>query len=283
MVDNESVLKNRADVKIWRTCDECSLREEVFMNSVVRGRKRRESNLDLCKSCSALPKYRVSVFALRGEDSINWNGGKRVSGGYLQRYLGNGKYRCEQRFVIEDALGRELSGQERVHHINMDKSDNRLCNLYVCRNRSEQMLCHSSLERIGYGLLGTKVWFDRATGRYGLYPTTVDPSVEVIRYPNFRTVKRRWTRYATTRIADGSTVAIHKLVAEQIVGRRLFADEHVHHIDGNGLNNEPSNLVVLTRKEHRHAHHSLQRCVATFLDSGEVSFRTGEYFLKEKQ
>lgn len=46
----------------------------------------------------------------------------------------------------------------------------------------------------------------------------------------------------------------HRVVAEAMIGRPLFSDEHVHHIDGNKHNNSPSNLQVMTRSEHLKLH-----------------------------
>lgn len=42
----------------------------------------------------------------------------------------------------------------------------------------------------------------------------------------------------------GSYVAVHRLVAEEMLGRYLLSGEVVDHIDGNTLNNAPSNLRV---------------------------------------
>lgn len=47
----------------------------------------------------------------------------------------------------------------------------------------------------------------------------------------------------------------HILVAEQKLGRPLRKGEVVHHIDGNGLNNDPNNLLVLpSQSEHMKIH-----------------------------
>lgn len=62
----------------------------------------------------------------------------------------------------------------------------------------------------------------------------------------------------------------HRLVAEmyllteensiEIDGKRYLKPEYdVHHIDGNKHNNDPSNLMVLTRSEHQSLHHELRR------------------------
>lgn len=47
----------------------------------------------------------------------------------------------------------------------------------------------------------------------------------------------------------------HRAVAERILGRRLLPTEHVHHVDRNGRNNDPHNLIVLTDSEHHKLHH----------------------------
>lgn len=46
----------------------------------------------------------------------------------------------------------------------------------------------------------------------------------------------------------------HRVVAEQMIGRSLTSDDHVHHKDGNKHNNDPSNLEVMTRSEHLKLH-----------------------------
>lgn len=46
----------------------------------------------------------------------------------------------------------------------------------------------------------------------------------------------------------------HRVVMEMIVGRPLLSSEHVHHRDGNGLNNEPYNLQLMSCGQHRRLH-----------------------------
>ena len=46
----------------------------------------------------------------------------------------------------------------------------------------------------------------------------------------------------------------HAVIMENIIGRRLFSNEVVHHIDGNKSNNDPSNLRLMTNREHNRLH-----------------------------
>lgn len=51
-------------------------------------------------------------------------------------------------------------------------------------------------------------------------------------------------------------VAVHRLVVEKELKRFLKPDEDVHHIDGDSLNNDPSNLEVLSKSKHRELEHA---------------------------
>ena len=42
----------------------------------------------------------------------------------------------------------------------------------------------------------------------------------------------------------------HRVVMEQVLGRKLKRDEHVHHINGKRADNRPENLIVLGIGEH---------------------------------
>lgn len=46
----------------------------------------------------------------------------------------------------------------------------------------------------------------------------------------------------------------HRKIMRLKLGRPLESDEVVHHVDGNPLNNKPSNLQVMTRSEHTRLH-----------------------------
>jgi hypothetical protein len=71
--------------------------------------------------------------------------------------------------VMERHLGRKLRKPECIYHINLSKTDNRIENLYLCRDRSHHKLVHSSLEGLIPDLLKRSVIrFNRDLGIYEL-------------------------------------------------------------------------------------------------------------------
>lgn len=59
----------------------------------------------------------------------------------------------------------------------------------------------------------------------------------------------------------------HRVVAEQILGRKLKKNEVVHHIDGNRRNNDPANLMVFSSSSDHMRYHAQIR---KFFESGEI-------------
>ena len=73
----------------------------------------------------------------------------------------------EHRLVVEGSLGRYLKKEEMVHHINMIDDDNRLENLYLCKNMSEHNAVHWSIVKCMKPLLESGVlFFDNENGIY---------------------------------------------------------------------------------------------------------------------
>lgn len=72
------------------------------------------------------------------------NAARSVLGGYKSvpyaRRYENRKPVFEHREIAEATLGRKLKDGEIVHHINMDKTDNRRCNLLICTKNYHRLL-----------------------------------------------------------------------------------------------------------------------------------------------
>lgn len=89
--------------------------------------------------------------AMIGEGNPSWKGGKTISTqGYIWVFCPehpkaiHGRYIPEQVLVMEKLLGRYLTEDEVVHHINGVKDDNGLDNLIVMTKKE-----HKSLHRLG--------------------------------------------------------------------------------------------------------------------------------------
>jgi HNH endonuclease len=70
---------------------------------------------------------------------------------------------------------------------------------------------------------------------------------------------------------NGKKVRAHRWIMEQRIGRKLQPFEHVHHINGNPLDNNIENLVVLSANAHMRLHKQIYpdqkhcvRCGAVF-------------------
>lgn len=83
---------------------------------------------------------------LRGETANNWRGGQSYSGGYgVFRYTVGGARNYAHRHVASEALGRPLTKDEHVHHIDRNKTNNQPENLIVISEPDHNRL-HRAIE-----------------------------------------------------------------------------------------------------------------------------------------
>lgn len=68
----------------------------------------------------------------------------------------NGKNIKKHRYIIENIIGRKLKNSEIIHHINGDKQDNRIENLYICKDRTEHTKIHINKTVVKSNIYETK-------------------------------------------------------------------------------------------------------------------------------
>ena len=142
---------------------ECSICGESYFKCIYQLKAIRSTNW-----CS--PKCRRE--ATRGENNPKYKKYKVSKDGY--EYInywedGKRKHMDMQRVVMQKHLGRKLCPKtEKVHHIDMDKLNNNIDNLWICNN-SKHMIAHHSMNELVATLIKLGiVKFDKEKGVYKL-------------------------------------------------------------------------------------------------------------------
>lgn len=106
-------------------CTNILKKQDGQICQVHRSRWFRHKNYDISPDWKNLRKGKPSITSL----------------GYVRINI-NGKRILYHRYIMEQYLGRQLTKDERIHHINGIKTDNRIENLELIKNQSEHMKNH---------------------------------------------------------------------------------------------------------------------------------------------
>ena len=113
------------------------------LSKILKGRKiSKETRIKIGKANSISNKGKT------GNKCSAWKGGIVKRNGYIVFYKpehpfhNTQNYIGEHRLVMEKHIGRYLKSEERVHHINGNKSDNRLKNLILCSDVAHHRMLH---------------------------------------------------------------------------------------------------------------------------------------------
>jgi hypothetical protein len=140
-------------------CRHCQSKAIAQVYSKANGLKRRAGSYLNCQHCNKeyyVPEYRkdISKFCSRkclalahpeiGEKArlnspIMFRAGTSQPKNYVVISI-DGKRIREHRFIMEQHLGRKLTSNDHVHHINGNERDNRIENLQVLSNSEHQKL-----------------------------------------------------------------------------------------------------------------------------------------------
>jgi hypothetical protein len=244
--------------KVVLTCEYCHKNKRIAFKADLKDRKEYK-----CRKCSKKLLKSYKTISVNNEDFL------------------------EHRYIMEQHIGRKLTTQEQVHHIDFDKFNNNISNLFLCSSDAEHAKTGYSIEKTSYSLINKYIWFNRQTKIYTTSkidnvtyeePKIIFPETEKIIIRNNRKKTATYPTYSK----NYYRLPYWRLVMECFLKREINKGEQIHHIDGDEYNNSINNLCLVTNKEHCNAQASLYKCAAELFKRNIIVFIDGHYATNKK-
>ena len=144
----------KSPAEICRKMKKFGIKGRVFIPS-TKGRIMPDKQKDILRQQHLGKKltseHRAKVikslcFGKFGKENPNYKGGSYINDWGYVMIRKNGKYVSEHRTIMENHLGRKLSPNENIHHLNHNKQDNRIENLLIINPSEHSSLHHGTIE-----------------------------------------------------------------------------------------------------------------------------------------
>ena len=145
--NSEFQYRNKTEIYCSNKCSGISKRGDVINTQCAfcgkeMNKRKWELNGSVNNFCNKECYYEyIRENPKTGEYHPNWNGGVYMQDGYKSLKQEDGSYKFEHRIVMEEYLGRELSSDEIIHHIDGNRSNNDISNLQLL-SRTEHIEIH---------------------------------------------------------------------------------------------------------------------------------------------
>ena len=158
-----------------KTPSDETLRKEIKngLSGTDIGKKYKVSKVCICRHLKRLGINQECPIGKKGKEHSQWKGGRGLKSGYWTvhnpthpRALKIGRV-WEHLLIMEKHLGRYIQKSEPIHHIDFNRQNNKIENLYLCKNNSEHQRVKKTLNEI-VGKLVNKGIIKFKNGKYYL-------------------------------------------------------------------------------------------------------------------
>lgn len=154
---SESHLGKKSKLKGIKLTEEQRKSYENYWNSMkgkIRESRSEETKLKISKKNS-------------GKGNGRWTGGIREAGGYIKIHSPNHPFKDKSGYVmahrlrVEKFIERFLTRQEEIHHIDFNRKNNKISNLFIFPSKSEHQKFHIYFAKYGFNQRVRRIIKDR--------------------------------------------------------------------------------------------------------------------------